>query len=150
MLKVVLMPSSLHHLQVDLFQLQVNTLRRYKRHYKLQTRPGLNKAQLAEVSGDSCDVISVMRKLLISSVQGHILWALTPVWLAGTDPVLSERIQGPMPAESCLLVFTWDRLARHGYWLLNLLGNFFLGVLLRNLLVSASFPPLFIVPLGAL
>lgn len=35
--------------QVDLFQLQVNTLRRYKRHYKIQTRPGLNKAQLAEV-----------------------------------------------------------------------------------------------------
>ncbi|XP_009465153.1 PREDICTED: histone deacetylase complex subunit SAP30L [Nipponia nippon] len=34
--------------EVDLFQLQVNTLRRYKRHYKLQTRPGLNKAQLAE------------------------------------------------------------------------------------------------------
>ncbi|XP_016422040.1 histone deacetylase complex subunit SAP30L-like [Sinocyclocheilus rhinocerous] len=34
--------------QVDLFQLQVNTLRRYKRHYKIQTRPGLNKAQLAE------------------------------------------------------------------------------------------------------
>ncbi|XP_044517703.1 histone deacetylase complex subunit SAP30L isoform X3 [Gracilinanus agilis] len=28
--------------------LQVNTLRRYKRHYKLQTRPGFNKAQLAE------------------------------------------------------------------------------------------------------
>ncbi|XP_037355923.1 histone deacetylase complex subunit SAP30L isoform X2 [Talpa occidentalis] len=35
-------------LEVDLFQLQVNTLRRYKRHYKLQTRPGFNKAQLAE------------------------------------------------------------------------------------------------------
>ncbi|OCT86313.1 hypothetical protein XELAEV_18020006mg [Xenopus laevis] len=35
--------------EVDLFQLQVNTLRRYKRYYKLQTRPGLNKAQLAEV-----------------------------------------------------------------------------------------------------
>lgn len=34
--------------EVDLFQLQVNTLRRYKRHYKLQTRPGFNKAQLAE------------------------------------------------------------------------------------------------------
>ncbi|XP_044517702.1 histone deacetylase complex subunit SAP30L isoform X2 [Gracilinanus agilis] len=33
---------------VDLYQLQVNTLRRYKRHYKLQTRPGFNKAQLAE------------------------------------------------------------------------------------------------------
>lgn len=41
---------ALSFLQVDLFQLQVNTLRRYKRHYKLQTRPGLNKAQLAEVS----------------------------------------------------------------------------------------------------
>ncbi|XP_019513282.1 PREDICTED: histone deacetylase complex subunit SAP30L isoform X1 [Hipposideros armiger] len=37
--------------EVDLFQLQVNTLRRYKRHYKLQTRPGFNKAQLAE---DNC------------------------------------------------------------------------------------------------
>ncbi|KAK2494056.1 hypothetical protein MC885_020601 [Smutsia gigantea] len=31
-----------------LISLQVNTLRRYKRHYKLQTRPGFNKAQLAE------------------------------------------------------------------------------------------------------
>ena len=38
-------------LQVDLSQLQVNTLRRYKRHFKLQVRPGLNKAQLVEVSG---------------------------------------------------------------------------------------------------
>lgn len=73
------MPSSLHHFQVDLFQLQVNTLRRYKRHYKLQTRPGLNKAQLAEVSDDSSGVISVMRKLLISPVQVHVLWTLTPV-----------------------------------------------------------------------
>lgn len=35
--------------QVDFCQLQVNTLRRYKRHYKLQTRPGLNKSQLVEV-----------------------------------------------------------------------------------------------------
>lgn len=34
---------------VDLYSLQVNTLRRYKRHYKLSTRPGLNKVQLAEV-----------------------------------------------------------------------------------------------------
>lgn len=41
-------------LQVDLFQLQVNTLRRYKRHYKLQTRPGFNKAQLAEVGRRNC------------------------------------------------------------------------------------------------
>nr|AAI68448.1 Unknown (protein for MGC:136062) [Xenopus tropicalis] len=36
---------------VDLFQLQVNTLRRYKRHFKLQARPGLNKAQLVEIIG---------------------------------------------------------------------------------------------------
>ena len=36
--------------EVDLFQLQVGTLRRYKRHYKVPTRPGLNKAQLADVS----------------------------------------------------------------------------------------------------
>jgi len=35
---------------VDLYQLQVNTLRRYKKHFKIPTRPGLNKAQLAEVS----------------------------------------------------------------------------------------------------
>ncbi|XP_036170631.1 histone deacetylase complex subunit SAP30 isoform X2 [Myotis myotis] len=36
---------------VDLYQLQVNTLRRYKRHFKLPTRPGLNKAQLVEIVG---------------------------------------------------------------------------------------------------
>ncbi|MGH0123751.1 UNVERIFIED_CONTAM: hypothetical protein FKN15_005200 [Acipenser sinensis] len=40
-----------HSPEVDLFQLQVNTLRRYKRHFKLQTRPGLNKAQLVEAIG---------------------------------------------------------------------------------------------------
>lgn len=34
---------------VDLFQLQVNTLRRYKRFYKVATRPGINKPQLADV-----------------------------------------------------------------------------------------------------
>ncbi|GJQ78815.1 putative histone deacetylase complex subunit SAP30 homolog [Trypoxylus dichotomus] len=34
--------------EVDLYQLQVNTLRRYKKHYKVSTRPGLNKAQLAD------------------------------------------------------------------------------------------------------
>lgn len=34
---------------IDLCQLQVNTLRRYKRHYRIQTRPGINKSQLAEV-----------------------------------------------------------------------------------------------------
>ncbi|XP_078520545.1 histone deacetylase complex subunit SAP30-like [Lissotriton helveticus] len=46
--------SPLHDIdtpEVDLFQLQVNTLRRYKSHFKLQARPGLNKAQLVEVIG---------------------------------------------------------------------------------------------------
>lgn len=136
------MPSSLYHFQVDLFQLQVNTLRRYKRHYKLQTRPGLNKAQLAEVSEDSSVVISVTRKLFISSVQGHILWTLTPVGLTGTDQVPTGRFQGVMPAESCLLAFTWHRLGRHRQWLFK--------ACFSNLLVSASFPTFFIVPVGAL
>lgn len=36
--------------EVDFFQLQVNTLRRYKKYYKVATRPGINKAQLADVS----------------------------------------------------------------------------------------------------
>lgn len=36
--------------EVDLYQLQVNTLRRYKKHFKVPTRPGMNKAQLADVS----------------------------------------------------------------------------------------------------
>lgn len=36
--------------EVDLYQLQVNTLRRYKKHYKVVTRPGMNKAQLSDVS----------------------------------------------------------------------------------------------------
>ncbi len=36
--------------EVDLYQLQVSTLKRYKKHYKLQSRPTLNKAQLVEVS----------------------------------------------------------------------------------------------------
>ncbi len=43
--------SSGHHgdqPEVDLFQLQVNTLRRYKKHFKVPSRPGLNKAQLAD------------------------------------------------------------------------------------------------------
>lgn len=42
------MPSSSGGVEVDLQQLQVNTLRRYKRHFRVQTRPGLNKMQLAE------------------------------------------------------------------------------------------------------
>ncbi|CAL4082234.1 unnamed protein product, partial [Meganyctiphanes norvegica] len=37
------------HLEIDIYRLQVNTLRRYKRHYKIPTRPGLNKAQLVDI-----------------------------------------------------------------------------------------------------
>ncbi len=33
---------------VDFFHLQMNTLRRYKKHFKVTSRPGLNKAQLAD------------------------------------------------------------------------------------------------------
>lgn len=35
--------------EVDFSQLQMNTLRRYKKHYKVVTKPSLNKAQMAEV-----------------------------------------------------------------------------------------------------
>lgn len=48
--------------EVDLFQLQVNTLRRYKRHYKVQTRPGLNKAQLADTLMRHFKSINVIEK----------------------------------------------------------------------------------------
>nr|CAB3265860.1 histone deacetylase complex subunit SAP30L [Phallusia mammillata] len=37
--------------EVALEQLQMNTLRRYKRYYKLQTRQGLTKGQLADTVG---------------------------------------------------------------------------------------------------
>jgi histone deacetylase complex subunit SAP30 len=42
--------SDLPQMEIDFSQLQMNTLRRYKRHFKLQVKPGMNKAQLAEVS----------------------------------------------------------------------------------------------------
>lgn len=35
--------------EVDFSQLQMNTLRRYKRHFKVATKPSMNKAQMAEV-----------------------------------------------------------------------------------------------------
>ena len=35
--------------EVDFSQLQMNTLRRYKKHFKVVTKPSLNKAQMAEV-----------------------------------------------------------------------------------------------------
>jgi len=48
--------------EVDLYQLQVNTLRRYKRHYKVPTRPGLNKAQLADTLMKHFKTIHVREK----------------------------------------------------------------------------------------
>ncbi|XP_063222963.1 histone deacetylase complex subunit SAP30 homolog isoform X2 [Bacillus rossius redtenbacheri] len=48
--------------EVDLFQLQVNTLRRYKRHYKVPTRPGTNKTQLADTLTKHFKTIPVVEK----------------------------------------------------------------------------------------
>lgn len=45
--------------EVDLYQLQVNTLRRYKKHYKVATRPGMNKAQLSEVNNYNYNSLSI-------------------------------------------------------------------------------------------
>ncbi|XP_012531864.1 histone deacetylase complex subunit SAP30 homolog [Monomorium pharaonis] len=52
--------------EVDLFQLQVGTLRRYKRHYKVSTRPGLNKAQLADTLMKHFKTIPVVEKEALS------------------------------------------------------------------------------------
>ena len=41
-------------LQIDFYSMPVNTLRRFKKHYKLPSRPGLTKAQLADVSAAAC------------------------------------------------------------------------------------------------
>ncbi|XP_057659443.1 histone deacetylase complex subunit SAP30 homolog isoform X1 [Diorhabda carinulata] len=51
--------------EVDLFQLQVNTLRRYKRHYKVPMRQGLNKAQLADVSTNFLQVYSSISHIFL-------------------------------------------------------------------------------------
>merc|ERR1711878_140773 len=50
------------HPEVDLFQLQMNTLRRYKKHFKVTARPGLNKAQLAEFLTRHLKTIPVAEK----------------------------------------------------------------------------------------
>ena len=47
---------------LDLFQLQMNTLKRYKKHFKLTSRPGLNKAQLAEYLTKHLKTIPVVEK----------------------------------------------------------------------------------------
>jgi len=50
------------HPEVDLFQLQVNTLRRYKKQYKVPVRQGLNKAQLADSMMRHFKTIPVVEK----------------------------------------------------------------------------------------
>ncbi|CAH1106285.1 unnamed protein product [Psylliodes chrysocephalus] len=52
--------------EVDLYQLQVNTLRRYKRHYKVPMRQGLNKAQLADTLMKHFKTIPVKEKEVVT------------------------------------------------------------------------------------
>ncbi|KAG5897022.1 hypothetical protein JTB14_021745 [Gonioctena quinquepunctata] len=52
--------------EVDLYQLQVNTLRRYKRHYKVPMRQGLNKAQLADTLMKHFKTIPVKEKEVLT------------------------------------------------------------------------------------
>ncbi|WAQ99462.1 SP30L-like protein [Mya arenaria] len=48
--------------RIDFFQMPVNTLRRYKRHYKLPARPGMNKAQLSDTVARHFKSIPVVEK----------------------------------------------------------------------------------------
>jgi histone deacetylase complex subunit SAP30 len=61
--------------EVDFLQLQMNTLRRYKRHYKLQLKPGSNKIQLVEAVTKHFRTIRINEKkcipLFISMVKSH-------------------------------------------------------------------------------
>lgn len=50
----------------DLYQLQVNTLRRYKRHYKVQTRPGMKRQQLADTIMKHFKTIPIKEKETIT------------------------------------------------------------------------------------
>lgn len=59
-------PSSSSGVDVDLQQLQVNTLRRYKRHFRVQTRPGLNKLQLAESLKNHFRTLPIIEKEAIT------------------------------------------------------------------------------------
>ncbi|XP_074598979.1 SIN3-associated polypeptide 30 [Brevipalpus obovatus] len=51
---------------VDLSTLQMNTLRRFKRNYKVQTKPGVNKSQLADSLYDQFRKIQVDEKEIIT------------------------------------------------------------------------------------
>lgn len=52
--------------EVDLYSLQVQTLRRYKKFYKVPTRPGMNKAQLADLISKHFRTIPVKEKEVLS------------------------------------------------------------------------------------
>ncbi|XP_057312724.1 histone deacetylase complex subunit SAP30 homolog [Hydractinia symbiolongicarpus] len=52
--------------EVDLSQLPVGTLRRYKRHYRIPTRPGMSKSQLIENIHKHFRTISVPEKETIT------------------------------------------------------------------------------------
>lgn len=53
-------------LDLDLSQLQVGTLRRYKRHYRIPTRPGMSKTQLIESIHKHFKTITVPEKETIT------------------------------------------------------------------------------------
>lgn len=59
-------PSGSGGVSVDLQQLQVTTLRRYKKHFRVQTRPGLNKMQLAESLKDHFRTLPIIEKEAIT------------------------------------------------------------------------------------
>lgn len=52
--------------EVYFYSLQVQTLRRYKKFYKISTRPGLNKAQLAEIVAKHFMTIPVKEKEVLA------------------------------------------------------------------------------------
>lgn len=51
--------------EVDFLQLQMNTLKRYKKFYKVSTRPGMNKAQLADTISKHFKTIPIKDKEVI-------------------------------------------------------------------------------------
>ncbi|KAJ6224470.1 hypothetical protein RDWZM_003015 [Blomia tropicalis] len=59
--------SSSSMYDIDLHTLQVSTLRRYKRHFRLSTKPGLNKNQLAEECTKHFRATTVNEKDVINS-----------------------------------------------------------------------------------
>lgn len=67
--------SGFSEYQVDFSQIQLNTLRRYKRHYKLQLKPGSTKVQLIEAITNHFRTIRVSEKkivpLFISMIKSH-------------------------------------------------------------------------------